>query len=254
MKLTLKDFQEEAVAHLTALAARASGDAREGEPQTLTLAAPTGAGKTVIATAWMEHLSQGDQDHPPDPNAVFLWITDQPELNEQTRKKIISGATAFADDDLVTIDTSFDQESFSPGKVYFLNTQKLGKDKHLVARRGDRRQYTIWDTINNTMAAHPDSVWVVIDEAHRGMGEDKNERTEARTIVQKFIKGSDEEIKPVPLILGISATPERFAELITGTPEPIGRPTASIRIECAPPACSRRPSLSITPKSSSLLI
>ena len=227
MKLTLKDFQDEAVAQLAGLAARARSDAREGEPQTLTLAAPTGAGKTVIATAWMEHLLQGDPDHAPDPNAVFLWITDQPELNEQTRKKILSGATAFADDDLITINTNFDQESFCPGKVYFLNTQKLGKDKHLVARRGDRRDHTIWDTINNTVAAHPDSLWVVIDEAHRGMGEDKNARTEARTIVQKFIKGSEDEIEPVPLILGISATPERFAELITGTPR-TNRPPYSV--------------------------
>ncbi len=227
MKLTLKDFQDEAVAQLATLATRARGNAREGEPQTLTLAAPTGAGKTVIATAWMERLLQGDADHAPDPDAVFLWITDQPELNEQTRKKILGAATAFADHDLITIDTNFDQQSFLPGKVYFLNTQKLGKDKHLVARRGDRRDYTIWDTINNTVATHADSLWVIIDEAHRGMGEDKSARTEARTIVQKFIKGSGGEIEPVPLILGISATPERFAELITGTPR-TNRPSYNV--------------------------
>ena len=40
-------------------------------------------------------------------------------------------------------------------------------------------------------------------------------RDEAATIVQKFIKGSPGEIPPVPLLLGISATPERFTSCST---------------------------------------
>jgi type III restriction enzyme len=56
----------------------------------------------------------------------------------------------------------------------------------------------------------------VLDEAHKGMLKPK-EVEEAATIVQKFVKGSD-EIPPIPLILGISATPERFIELLKGTP------------------------------------
>lgn len=226
MKLTLKDFQEDAVFRLMDLAARARVDARAGEPQTLTLAAPTGSGKTVIATQWMERITVGDEDHSPDPNATFLWITDQPELNEQTRRKVLSSSTRFAEDDLVTIDASFDQETFSPGTVNFLNTQKLGKEKQLVTI-GDQRQFTIWDTVNCTADTHPESFWVIIDEAHRGMTEDRNARKDARTIIQKFIKGSNGEVGPVPLLFGISATPERFGELLAATPR-TNRPTVSV--------------------------
>ena len=48
-----------------------------GTPQTLVLSAPTGSGKTVIATTWMERLFEGDELRAADPNATFLWLTDQ---------------------------------------------------------------------------------------------------------------------------------------------------------------------------------
>src|SRR5205085_11820147 len=57
--------------------------------------------------------------------------------------------------------------------------------------------------------------FVVIDEAHRGMTEDRG-AAEATTIIQKFIKGSA-ELPAVPIVVGISATPERFNNLIVGT-------------------------------------
>jgi len=216
VRLILKDFQEDAVSHLISLAVRARSDVGQ-EPQTLTLAAPTGSGKTVIATRWMELLVEGNADHPPDDNATFLWITDQPELNEQTYRRIKAHSTTFTNDELRIVDASFDRDTFEPGTVTFLNIQKLGREKQWVTT-GDHRRFTLWHTVNRTAAARPGSFWVVIDEAHRGMAEDKTERTQARTIVQKFIKGSEGEVAVVPLVLGISATPERFATLVAGTP------------------------------------
>jgi len=41
----------------------------------------------VVATALMERIAAGDEETTGDVDAVFLWLTDQPELNEQTRKK-----------------------------------------------------------------------------------------------------------------------------------------------------------------------
>jgi hypothetical protein len=40
-----------------------------------------------MATAAIERLIVGDEDAGPLPEATFLWITDQPELNEQTRRR-----------------------------------------------------------------------------------------------------------------------------------------------------------------------
>ena len=105
---------------------------------------------------------------------------------------------------LIVVDASFDQESFSPGKVYFLNTQKLGKEKQLV-RRSDDRTFTIWEAISNTLKYRPESFFVFIDEAHRGMAVNQRDRNEAASIVQKFIVGKERELSPVPIIIGISA-------------------------------------------------
>lgn len=217
MKLTLKDFQDEAVEKLVRFAGRARAEALEGDTQALVLAAPTGSGKTVVATRWMERLVDGDEQREPDANATFLWLTDQPELNEQTRRKMLQSSTTFGANDLVTISSSFNAETLDAGKVYFLNTQKLGKSGGLV-NRGDKQRYVIWETISNTDAQRPGSFWVVIDEAHKGMSENRAARDAATTIVQKFIKGSEGELPAMPLIFGVSATPERFNKLLEGTP------------------------------------
>ncbi|MDQ2631118.1 MAG: DEAD/DEAH box helicase family protein [Actinomycetota bacterium] len=217
MDIALKEFQERALAQLVRQTRSARRDVAEDPTarQSLMLSSPTGSGKTVIATAWMEAVLRGDETHPGDPEARFLWVSDQPELNEQTRRKILDNSSFFGKDDVVTIDANFDRERFEAGKVYFLNIQKLGKEKYLVTH-GDKRQSTVWETVAATVAAHPASFWVVLDEAHRGMTGARHEK-EAATIVQKFIKGHPQEIPPVPQIFGISATPERFQALITGT-------------------------------------
>lgn len=215
MKLILKDFQEDAVFELYRHARGASRDVAEGDQQALILAAPTGSGKTVIANALFERIIEGDGDHMPNSNATFLWITDQPDLNEQTRRKFLANSTPsiFDNQRLVSIEAEFDEPRLAPGHVYFLNTQKIGRDKKLVTP-GDR-SYTLWQTITNTVRESPASFWVVIDEAHRGMaiGDDPSA---AAAIVQKFIVGSPGEIPAVPLVLGVSATPQRFQDLLAG--------------------------------------
>ena len=215
MRLLLKDFQRDAVEKLVRRLRTASKEARSGEHQAVCLSSPTGSGKTVMVTAAVELILKGDGGAPPDPGATFLWITDQPELNEQTRRKMLETSTVLTPDRLVVIDASFDQEMFRPGIVHFLNIQKLGKEKGLVSA-GDGRTYTIWETVSNTVVAHPGRFFVIIDEAHRGMTENAKARKDANTIIQKFIKGSPGELPRVPLIFGVSATPERFNQFVAG--------------------------------------
>jgi type III restriction enzyme len=216
MKLTLKDFQDLAGDDVYRQARSARREVEEGGgEQALVLSSPTGSGKTMIATSLMERVVQGDDEHLPDEEATFLWLTDQPDLNEQSRRKIRDASSVFVVDDLITIDSSFDQATFTPGKVYFLNIQKLGRGAQLITP-GDERNFTIWETITNTVEASPGNFWLVLDEAHKGMLEGRA-ALQATSIAQKFIKGSDREIPPIPLILGISATPDRFVELLQGT-------------------------------------
>lgn len=227
MKLLLKDFQETAVNELARKVRGAAKEAKTGDLQAVSLASTTGSGKTVMLTAAIERLLQGDDDTAPLTDATFLWITDQPELNEQTRKKMLETSSVLDSTRLLVIDASFDREVLAPGVVHFLNTQKIGKEKGLVTP-GDARTFTIWDSIRNTVEARPGRFFVIIDEAHRGMIEEKG-AAEAATIIQKFIKGSPGEIPPVPVVIGISATPERFTALLSGT----SRSTRPVAVDVA---------------------
>jgi type III restriction enzyme len=214
MRIELKEFQENAVADLFGKIKKARRDAMEdGEMQAIVLSSPTGSGKTITLTALIERILRGDESEMGDRDAVFLWLSDSPELNEQSRDKLLKTSSIFRPHDLPVIDATFDQERFTPGKVYFLNTQKIGKDKLLVTK-GDRRTYTLWETIRNTEATPTLRFYVVIDEAHRGTAEDSRDRTTAASIVQKFIKGSEGEIPPIKLIIGMSATPEKFLNIL----------------------------------------
>ena len=213
MRLTLKDFQHAAVEDLSTKLRQAAYIAGPNSPQAVVLSAPTGAGKTVIATRLIERVLEGDHQAGPDPNAVFLWITDLPELNRQTYDKMMNTSEILSPMSMEIIDSSFNHQTLIPGRIYFLNTQKLGKDK-LLTTLGDGRQYTIWQTIDNTIEEMGSRFVVIIDEAHRGMRTSRDERT-AVTIIQTFLLGN-ELMRPSPLILGISATPQRFNDLVAG--------------------------------------
>ena len=82
-------------------------------------------------------------------------------------------------------------------------------------KHSDSRQYTIWETIENTAKQKSDRLYFIIDEAHRGM-QDKTESGKATTIMQRFLKGAPDFglTNPVPLVIGVSATAARFNNLI----------------------------------------
>ena len=70
-------------------------------------------------------------------------FSDSPQLNEQSKDKIDLKADRILLGQCVTIsDDSFDQEMLDEGHIYFLNTQKLGKNSNLT-KHSDERQYTI---------------------------------------------------------------------------------------------------------------
>ncbi|MFC1805924.1 DEAD/DEAH box helicase [Planctomycetota bacterium] len=217
MKIELKEFQETALQQLLKELRFARDEARAGKPQAIILSSATGSGKTVTLTALLERVLTGDETHPADPEAVFLWLSDSPQLNQQSRDKMLAQSSVFRPHELVIVQPPFSQERFHAGRLYFLNTQKLSKGS-LLTRGGEGCDFTIWQTIENTSQEKPDHLYLVIDEAHRGMDLTARQRREAQTIVQKFIFGDPQVgLSPVKLVIGMSATPERFARVIEGS-------------------------------------
>ncbi len=217
MKVTLFPFQQKA---LDALRQKASYSldayCKMASPQVVSFTAPTGAGKTIIMSALIESIFYGDSQYPPQPDSIIIWLSDQPELNEQSRLKIETKSDKIQIGQCVTIkEESFDAEVLEDGRIYFLNTQKLSKTSNLT-KHSDSRNYTIWETLSNTINTKFDRLYFIIDEAHRGA--QGREASKATTIMQKFIKGSEEDgLRPMPVVIGMSATPERFNKLVLGT-------------------------------------
>lgn len=217
MKVELFPFQKKALADIRMKTAEAMGSYhRTHAPQVVSFTAPTGAGKTIIMASLIESIFFGDESYTEQQNAVIVWLSDSPQLNEQSKLKIDSKADKIRLGQCVTIsEDSFDKEVFEDGHVYFLNTQKLSTTSKLT-KNGDGRTYTIWQTLANTVREKNDRLYFIIDEAHRGM--QGREAGKATTIMQKFIKGSaGDKILPMPVVIGMSATTQRFNTLVEGT-------------------------------------
>jgi type III restriction enzyme len=129
MNLVLMDFQSEAVESLYQQVADARKRAAKGKLEAITLSAPTGSSETVILTRLIELILEGDEEHQPDAEAVSLWVTDQPELNIQTRDKMRATSQVLSPATTVEISADFDQETFPAVKVFFLNTQNSAQDR-----------------------------------------------------------------------------------------------------------------------------
>lgn len=230
MKVDLISFQDKAVKELRMDIADALGSyQRRHKTQVVSLQAPTGAGKTIIAAALIEDIFFGSTladgtTFNEQPEAIFIWLSDSPELNAQSKEKIELKTSKLRFGQCVTItEDSFDMEMLEEGHVYFLNTQKISKSGKLT-KHSDDRTYTIWETLDNTIANKADHLYFIIDEAHRG-AKSKREAGTDTTIMQRFIKGYEyyengvkHKMRSMPVVLGISATAERFNTLVKNIP------------------------------------
>lgn len=232
MRFTLRDYQEDAVRQVLDRFERAARRWQDdGELSAFALSSTTSSGKTVMAAAVIEALFHGndDFDFERDETATVIWFSDDPSLNEQTRWRLHEAASELDLGDLVAVHSTFHQEKFNPGKVYFLNAQKLreggllvrgydgngGESAGLLDMKPDGRTYTIWDTIRNTVEDPNRTLYLILDEAHRGMGVTKRDEATKRTIVKRVIDG-DGTTPPIPVVWGISATIKRFDKAMEG--------------------------------------
>jgi len=230
VKFTLKDYQEQAVDDILANLKRArekfkNPDKRERSSFSLT--ATTGAGKTVMAAAAIEALFWGNDafDFEPDQGAIVLWFSDDPSLNKQTFNRLRQASEKFNYSNLVYIEPPFAKPRLDPGKVYFLNTQKLTKTSLLTrgsleatpdgqahfealpSAAPDMQGWTIWETLAKTIESDDLTLYLVLDEAHRGFNRKTN--PEKPTIVRRLVNGTKMR-PPIPIVWGISATIAHF--------------------------------------------
>jgi hypothetical protein len=229
VKFTLNDYQADAVADLLAHLSTARKMFHDLKTETsVALTAPTGAGKTVMAAAAIESLFFGNEafDSEPDPGAIIIWFSDNPNLHEQSRYRLMQASEKLTPNRLVNVKPPFAMRELEHGHVYFINTQRLSRTSLLT--RGyvasgeetpeifdasappDELAFNIWETIGNTISdadRRGTTIYFVLDEAHRGF--DNRVSSERTTIVQRLVDGT-ETGTPMPIVIGISATIGRF--------------------------------------------
>ena len=221
MRFTLKDYQADAVGDTLRELASARDFYRSASKRvsSVALTATTGAGKTVMAAAVIEAMFWGSDDFDvvPDEGAVVLWFSDDPALNQQTRHRLEQASDRLRNK-LVTVEHPFRYPKLQPGHVYFLNTSKLSRNSLLVRGHDDSNMldgiqsnpdsvpFTFWDTLRSTIEDDSLTLYMVLDEAHRGMGK---RPSDTPTIVKRLINGHT-GVPPVPIVWGISATVQRF--------------------------------------------
>lgn len=215
MNISLKPFQKTRVAELRQKAAVAQMNLQHfGQKQIISFTAPTGAGKTIMMANFIESMLCGDEEGmvAAIPESIFIWLSDDPQLNEQSKQKLVKYCDKLVITQFCTLDETFRGECLEPSKVYFLNTQKLGKGNKMIST-GDGRDWTIWETLQNTIAEYGKNLVLIIDEAHRGA------KVNQTTIMQKFVNGSSKDgLEALPFIVGMSATSERFNTLAGSSP------------------------------------
>lgn len=225
MQTPLKGYQREAVKDILKALARTKSDWREHQEQSaFALSAPTSSGKTVMAAAAIEATLHGSDefDVEADPTAVFLWVSKDPALNEQTKARFRQHADRIPWGDLVTLDKDFAEESLEAGHVYFINPQKLAVSGGFV-KYTDSRNVTFWDILANTFKDTKKTLYMVLDEAHEGM---RQPTSSDQTIVMRMINGNGNP--GVPVVWGISATLDRFTKAMENTPSRVKRPNIEI--------------------------
>lgn len=236
MKYELFNFQKDAVtALLKKMRAMRNSYDSDGELSAVSLTAPTGAGKTVISAAVAEGLFYGNDTFEGDDRAVILWLSDSPSLNEQTLRRfddatdILNGATVM---EAVGPDFAKAHSRLMPGHVYFLNRQLLSKKGKLTNDAEGGR--TFYDVLTYTIEDDDTHLYLFIDEAHRGLGKEATSDSANKTIYSKLIDGQDGMNPPMPCVVGISATPERFNAAMSGRKNrdmkaPVDVPVSAVR-------------------------
>ena len=160
MNITLAEFQLEAIGQLL--------ESMEESVRDIILKSPTGSGKTIILTHFMDEYMKGHA------KTVFVWLTPgKGNLEEQSKAKMdkyIHNAQTKLLSDIMT-------GGFAENDACFINWEKLTKKGNNALKDSERTNFLEW--IERAQDAGL-SFKVIIDESHQNFTE------KADAIVQLF--------------------------------------------------------------------
>lgn len=129
--------------------------AKCADHEELVLSAPTGAGKTVLVSKFIDdYLDE-------NPDTVFLWLCPGAGgLEKQSQDSFREVTSGIPDGDVY----AFINESNPRGKVFFINWDKINRSSNIVLREGERK-----DLMSRVLFCHTNDIkiFMLIDEEHK---------------------------------------------------------------------------------------
>lgn len=162
--IELKDYQKKAVRELKSKLVELLNE--EEDRQKLIFKAPTGAGKTVMASTLLDEVTY---ELPMDgackyTQVAWVWIAPN-KLHQQSYKSMRNFFSEKRSLRPVMFDECDHVEGLQKGDVLFLNWESINKD-NAVMIRGNEQNRTLYELIRKTKIEKHLPVVVVIDEEH----------------------------------------------------------------------------------------
>lgn len=224
MKIPLKSFQKKTVRRLL----RQLDDAyrfwaEDNDHTAVILDAPTGSGKTLMATEVIEGLLDGSTEAQERPSLRVLWLTDSPSLNRQSAEKMDRyGEHLTTGKNLIVVDDAYDEKVLAAGTVTFAHIQQLtSAASSWWPNEAKGKKNALWGAISQTIRDYGDEFLLVIDEAHKGIGKEKS-NGDRDTIIKICLEGGknlyDGSAHPAaPVALVMTATPKNFKDAMVAS-------------------------------------
>ena len=162
--IELKDYQKRAVRELRQKLVEMLND--DDDRQKLVFKAPTGAGKTVMASALLDEVTR---DLPMNgeckyTQVAWVWIAPN-KLHQQSYKSMRNFFSETRSLHPVMFDECNHLEGLEKGDVLFVNWESINKDNAVMIRDNEQNR-TLYELIRRTKIDRHMPVVVVIDEEH----------------------------------------------------------------------------------------
>lgn len=207
--IQLKDYQRKAVRELK----RKMVDMLnlQDDRQKLVFKAPTGSGKTVMASALLDELTQ---ELPENGECIYtrvawVWIAPN-KLHQQSYRSMRNYFSETRSLRPVMFDECDHLEGLRQGDVLFLNWESINKDNAVMIRDNEQNR-TLFELLRRTRIQSNIPVVVVIDEEHMFGGRNA---TKSEKVLKSINPKIELRISATPVTMSFQAVEIRRSEVV----------------------------------------